>query len=426
MREEAQKIRERILEQLDLTQEIEDAQLSQMILEEIKKLEKERLLSREAMKDLWHQTFNSLRKLDILQELLDDEQITEIMVNGTTGIFYEKGGEIYQWDKHFQSKEKLLHVIQQIAGSSNRIINESHPILDTRLADGSRVNIVMEPAAVEGAVISIRKFPDQVITIGQLVKWGALSEEIVPFLEILIKSGYNIFVSGGTGSGKTTFLNALSEFIPKQERVIVIEDSAELQIQGISNLVRLETRQSRTQGVEAIDIRDLVKTSLRMRPDRLIVGEVRSGECLDLLQASNTGHRGTLSTGHANSAKDMLKRLETMVLMGGMELPVAAIRGQIASGIDILIHLGRLRDRSRKVLQIVEIAGIKDNEILLNPLYEFIETSERNAKICGRWKQVGKMLNRDKAQMAGNGRALDQIFQGVILEEMFEEEAVSA
>lgn len=426
MREEAQKIRERILEQLDLTQEIEDAQLSQMILEEIKKLEKERLLSREAMKDLWHQTFNSLRKLDILQELLDDEQITEIMVNGTTGIFYEKGGEIYQWDKYFQSKEKLLHVIQQIAGSSNRIINESHPILDTRLADGSRVNIVMEPAAVEGAVISIRKFPDQVITIGQLVKWGALSEEIVPFLEILIKSGYNIFVSGGTGSGKTTFLNALSEFIPKQERVIVIEDSAELQIQGISNLVRLETRQSRTQGVEAIDIRDLVKTSLRMRPDRLIVGEVRSGECLDLLQASNTGHRGTLSTGHANSAKDMLKRLETMVLMGGMELPVAAIRGQIASGIDILIHLGRLRDRSRKVLQIVEIAGIKDNEILLNPLYEFIETSERNAKICGRWKQVGKMLNRDKAQMAGNGRALDQIFQGVILEEMFEEEAVSA
>ncbi|MGN0482202.1 MAG: CpaF family protein [Lachnospiraceae bacterium] len=400
IQELTQEIRDTVLGSMDMRCEIADEELEQKILEEITSYSRTHSLTMAEKEQLFQLVFNSIRKLDILQELLDDPSITEVMVNGTNGIFYEKNGEIVEWEKRFSSKEKLLDVVQQIAGSSNRIVNESNPILDTRLSDGSRVNIVMEPASVDGAILSIRKFPKHPMTMQQLIQWGAISEEIVKFLSLLVKSGYNIFVSGGTGSGKTTFLNALSAYIPKSERVIVIEDSAELQIQGIPNLVRLETRQSRMEGVLAIDMRDLVKTSLRMRPDRIVVGEIRSGECLDLLQASNTGHRGTMSTGHSNSAADMLKRLETMVLMG-MDLPLPAIRGQIASGIDIIVHLGRLRDRSRKLLEIVELDGMDGDTIRLNPLYRFQETGEKNGKVQGKWVKQNPMHHPEKLWECG-------------------------
>ena len=380
--------------------EVSDEELEQIILDELTQYGRQNILTMREKEQLLQRVFNSIRRLDILQELLDDESITEVMVNGTNGIFFEKNGEIREWERHFTSREKLMDVVQQIAGASNRIVNESNPILDTRLSDGSRVNIVMEPASVDGAILSIRKFPKHPMTMEQLIQWGAIPAELVEFLSLLVKSGYNIFVSGGTGSGKTTFLNALSNYIPKQERVIVIEDSTELQIHGIPNLVRLETRQSRTEGVTPIDMRDLVKTSLRMRPDRIIVGEIRSGECLDLLQASNTGHRGTMSTGHSNSAADMLKRLETMVLMG-MELPLSAIRGQIASGIDILVHLGRLRDRSRKVLEIVELDGMDGDRICLNPLYQFRETGEVSGKVQGEWVKQNDMKHLEKLWECG-------------------------
>lgn len=400
MQQVTQEIREHVLEKLDMQFEVSDEELEQIILDELTQYGRQNILTMREKEQLLQRVFNSIRRLDILQELLDDESITEVMVNGTNGIFFEKNGEIREWERHFTSREKLMDVVQQIAGASNRIVNESNPILDTRLSDGSRVNIVMEPASVDGAILSIRKFPKHPMTMEQLIQWGAIPAELVEFLSLLVKSGYNIFVSGGTGSGKTTFLNALSNYIPKQERVIVIEDSTELQIHGIPNLVRLETRQSRTEGVTPIDMRDLVKTSLRMRPDRIIVGEIRSGECLDLLQASNTGHRGTMSTGHSNSAADMLKRLETMVLMG-MELPLSAIRGQIASGIDILVHLGRLRDRSRKVLEIVELDGMDGDRICLNPLYQFRETGEVSGKVQGEWVKQNDMKHLEKLWECG-------------------------
>lgn len=400
MQQVTQEIREHVLEKLDMQFEVSDEELEQIILDELTQYGRQNILTMREKEQLLQRVFNSIRRLDILQELLDDESITEVMVNGTNGIFFEKNGEIREWERHFTSREKLMDVVQQIAGASNRIVNESNPILDTRLSDGSRVNIVMEPASVDGAILSIRKFPKHPMTMEQLIQWGAIPAELVEFLSLLVKSGYNIFVSGGTGSGKTTFLNALSNYIPKQERVIVIEDSTELQIHGIPNLVRLETRQSRTEGVTPIDMRDLVKTSLRMRPDRIIVGEIRSGECLDLLQASNTGHRGTMSTGHSNSAADMLKRLETMVLMG-MELPLSAIRGQIASGIDILVHLGRLRDRSRKVLEIVELDGMDGDRICLNPLYQFRETGEVSGKVQGEWVKQNAMKHPEKLWECG-------------------------
>ena len=400
MQQVTQEIREHVLEKLDMQFEVSDEELEQIILDELTQYGRQNILTMREKEQLLQRVFNSIRRLDILQELLDDESITEVMVNGTNGIFFEKNGEIREWERHFTSREKLMDVVQQIAGASNRIVNESNPILDTRLSDGSRVNIVMEPASVDGAILSIRKFPKHTMTMEQLIQWGAIPTELVEFLSLLVKSGYNIFVSGGTGSGKTTFLNALSNYIPKQERVIVIEDSTELQIHGIPNLVRLETRQSRTEGVTPIDMRDLVKTSLRMRPDRIIVGEIRSGECLDLLQASNTGHRGTMSTGHSNSAADMLKRLETMVLMG-MELPLSAIRGQIASGIDILVHLGRLRDRSRKVLEIVELDGMDGDRICLNPLYQFRETGEVSGKVQGEWVKQNDMKHPEKLWECG-------------------------
>ncbi|MDO4267115.1 MAG: CpaF family protein [Eubacteriales bacterium] len=315
--------------------------------------------------------YDSFRRLDILQELVDDPAVTEIMVNGQDHIFIEKGGRIFRWEHGFDDVEQLEDMIQQIVSRINRAVNVANPIVDARLQDGSRVHVVLPPAALDGPVVTIRKFPEP-ITAEKLIALGSLTEEAAEFLKRLVRSGYNLFISGGTGSGKTTFLNAMSGFIPETERVITIEDSAELQISQIPNLVRLETRNANGEGEGAIEIGDLIRAALRMRPDRIIVGEVRGRECLDMLQAMNTGHSGSLSTGHGNSPRDMLSRLETMVLMGA-DLPLAAVRSQIASAIDILVHLGRLRDKSRRVLEITEVGDCVDGEIQLNPLFRFME-----------------------------------------------------
>lgn len=395
-----EQIRKNVIAQLDMTREHEEEELLAVIDEEICREAKERVIPLSWRRQLRMQVFHSLRKLDVLQELLSEDDITEIMVNGAEHIFYEKHGEILAWDKSFSSREKLEDIIQQMVGSHNRVINEAEPIADTRLSDGSRVNVVLPPVALEGPVVSIRKFPKHPILMEQMIEGESISIECAKFLQILVKAGYNIFISGGTGSGKTTFLNALSEFIPKTERVITIEDSAELQIQGIRNLVRMETRSVRADETLTISIRDLIRTALRMRPDRIIVGEIRGAECLDMLQAMNTGHDGSLSTGHANSCQDMISRMETMVLMG-MELPLQAIRAQIAAGVDILVHLGRLRDRSRRLLAIMEIDRIEEGEIRLNPLYEFVEMGECDGKISGCWMKKGDLIHRGKLYAAG-------------------------
>ncbi|MCI5712823.1 MAG: CpaF family protein [Lachnospiraceae bacterium] len=383
---------------MDVLNNSSDEEILELIWEEIRECGK--MYSLEQRERLSKSVFHSLRKLDVLQELVEDKDITEIMVNGHEHIFYEKSGRIYEWEGRFSSKEKLEDIIQQIVAGNNRMVNESNPIVDTRLSDGSRVNIVLSPIALDGSVISIRKFPDEPMRMEQLIRYQSISKEVVDFLELLVKSGYNIFISGGTGSGKTTFLNALSEFIPKETRVITIEDSAELKITGIPNLVRFETRNANVQGENAVTMRDLIRTALRARPDIIIVGECRGAEALDMLQAMNTGHDGSLSTGHANSCVDMISRLETMVLMG-MELPLSAIRGQIASGIDILIHLGRMRDRSRKVLEIAEIDGMKDGEVSLHTLFQFKETGETDGKIEGIWEKTGELKHTQKLKAAG-------------------------
>ncbi len=346
------------------------------------------------------EVFYALRGMDVLQELVDDPQVTEIMVNGYKHIFFEKQGRIFQWDKSFSSKEKLEDLIQSIVASANRMVNEASPIVDSRLRDGSRVNIVLSPIALDGSVITIRKFPQKPMQMEDLLRLGSLSEEMAALLRALVQAGYNIFVSGGTGSGKTTFLNALSGYIPETERVITIEDSAELQLHNIRNLVRLETRLANMEKVSEISIRHLIRAALRMRPDRIIVGECRGAEALDMLQAMNTGHDGSLSTGHANSCRDMVRRLETMVLMG-MELPLGAIRAQIASGIDIFVHLGRLRDRSRRVLDIMEIDGMEQGEVQMHSLFHFTETGEQGGRIVGVWQMQGKILHQEKLRAAG-------------------------
>ncbi len=395
-----EQIRKRVLGQLDMGREHEDEEILAVIDEEICKEARERTIPLNWRKELRMQVFHSLRKLDVLQELLNEDDITEIMVNGEEHIFYERAGEVVEWEKSFSSREKLEDIIQQMVGNHNRMVNEAKPIADTRLEDGSRVNVVLPPVALDGPVVSIRKFPKHPILMEQMVVQESISRECADFLDMLVKAGYNIFISGGTGSGKTTFLNALSEFIPKTERIITIEDSAELQLQGIANLVRLETRNEGAEGNLAISIRDLIRTALRMRPDRIIVGEIRGAECLDMLQAMNTGHDGSLSTGHANGCQDMVSRMETMVLMG-MELPLTAIRAQIAAGVDILVHLGRLRDKSRRMLSIMEMAGAEGGEIQLNPLYEFTEMGERNGKIVGSWIKKGELIHQGKLYRAG-------------------------
>lgn len=403
-----QEIKKRLLEEIDLSQDISDGELQRMIQKAVSRYGRGHLLSLSQRAAFERQIFNSFRKLDILQELLDDPEVTEIMVNGPKHIFYEKMGRIYPWDKGELSEEKLADMIQQIVGSANRTVNEASPIVDTRLADGSRVNVVLSPISIDGSSISIRKFSNTPMTLRRLVELESISQEAAGMLILLVKAGYNIFVSGGTGSGKTTFLNALSEHIPGEQRVVTIEDSAELQMKSIQNLVRLETRNANVNGAEAVTIRDLIRTALRMRPDRIIVGEVRGAETLDMLQAMNTGHDGSLSTGHANSSEDMLNRLETMILMG-MELPMEAIRRQIASGIDILVHLGRMRDRTRKVLQISELAGIRDGQIRLHTLYRFQEKEEREGRISGIWEKKGELLGRRKLQAEGMEEAFEKL-----------------
>ena len=348
--------------------------------------------------------FNSVRRLDVIQELIDDDSVTEIMVNGMDGIFLERQGRLEKWDRNFDSREKLEDIVLKIASGCNRTVSESDPIVDARLKNGARVNVVVPPAAINGPIITIRRFPDHPITMQQLVQWGGLPQEAADFLKKMVEARYNIFISGGTGSGKTTFLNALSAFIPDDERVITIEDNAELQLRHVKNLVRLEARRANDEGENEISIRDLIRTSLRMRPDRIIVGEVRGAETVDLLQALNTGHDGGLSTGHGNSPRDMLSRLEMMVLCGMSEIPVSAIRRQIASGIDLMVHLGRLRDKSRRVLEILEIDGfdIPSGEIITHSLFEFQETpsGDRN-RIIGTLVKTGELKNTSKLEKAG-------------------------
>ena len=397
---EAEQLHERILEQIDLTKEVDDEDLTRIIYLTLQEAGEKEYLSLDEKTVLGKDLFNAFRKFDLLQEFLEDEEITEIMINGTQNIFLEKRGKIFQSDRRFLSKDKLEDVIQQMVAGANRIVNEASPIVDTRLPDGSRVNVVLSPVAINGPIVTIRKFPENSITMQQLIRWNSISEDAASFLAMLVAAGYNIFISGGTGSGKTTFLNALSQFIPKDQRIITIEDNAELRILEIPNLVSLEVRNANIEGMGEVSIRDLIKTALRMRPDRIIVGEVRAAEAIDMLQALNTGHDGSLSTGHANSPKDMLSRLETMVLMG-MDLPVSAIRRQIASGIDIIVHLGRLRDKSRKVLEISEVREYQDGEIVLETLYRYEETGEENGKIQGQWKKHNSISHKEKLLAAG-------------------------
>lgn len=396
-------LRQEIISSIDYSRDISDEEMYGLVDQRLSERLRHLAVSVEDRKRLRMQIFNSIRKLDVLQQLVDDPLVTEIMVNGTDNIFIEKNGSLSRFNGKFESGEKLEDVIQQIVASCNRVVNQSQPIVDARLSNGSRVNIVLDPVALNGPIITIRRFPDKPIDIERLISLGSISPYLCEYLGILVKSGYNIFISGGTGSGKTTFLNALSDFIPKDLRVLTIEDSAELQIMGVPNLVRLEARNANVEGCAPITIRDLIKSSLRMRPDWVIVGEVRGGECVDMLQAMNTGHM-SMSTGHANSAYDMLYRLETMSLMGMGELPLTAVRGQIAAGIDIIVHLGRLRDRSRKVLEISEVEKELDGagRIRLNPLFRFVESNNNsNEKVKGEWRKLGEIKNTEKLVAAG-------------------------
>ncbi|MBO1871979.1 CpaF family protein [Lachnoanaerobaculum sp. Marseille-Q4761] len=353
--------------------------------------------------NLADELYSSIRGLGLLDMIIKDDDITEVMINGTDEIFIEKNGKIKRLNQSFENQRKLEDIIQRIVGRAGREVNQSNPIVDTRLPDGSRVSVVLPPIALKGPTLTIRKFSKTPMTVEQLIKYKSITPKIAKVLETLVKAKYNIFISGGTGSGKTTFLNALSNYIPKNERVITIEDSAELQIAGIENLVKMETRNSNSTGKGMITIRDLIRTSLRMRPERIIVGEVRGAETLDMLQAMNTGHDGSLSTGHANSTKDMLSRLETMVLMGAEGLPLEAIRQQISSAVDIIIHLSRLRDHSRKTMEISEVMGIKDGEIELNPLYVFEESEESTMdNVIGELKRTKNPLkNTYKLKLMG-------------------------
>lgn len=394
-------IRRELLERIDYTRDMTDGEIVEMIDEHVLSAGRKYFLNLQQKNKLRKELFASIRQLDVLEEFLSDNTVTEIMVNGPDYIFIERAGRLTKEDVHFESEEKLSDVIQQIVAKVNRVVNEASPIVDARLSGGARVNVVMPPIALNGPILTIRRFPDRPMGVEDLYLYDSISKDAMEFLQNLIKARFNIFISGGTGSGKTTFLNILSNFIPQEERIITIEDNAELQIQNIPNLVRLETRNANVEGCRPIAIRDLIKTALRMRPDRIIVGEVRSEEAIDLLMAMNTGHDGSLSTGHANSARDMLTRLETMVLMG-MEMPLDAIRRQIASAVDIIVHLGRLRDHSRKVLEIVEVVGYVDGEIVLSPLYAFMENgSNEKGQIQGSLERRQPLIHREKLRSAG-------------------------
>lgn len=392
---------ERVLERIDLTRGISDEELTELIREVLQEAAEEEYIPLRQQIVLSRQLFHSFRKLDILQELIEDDTVTEIMINGTDEIFIERDGKIVRSDRRFLSQNRLEDVIQQIVSGTNRYVNEVSPIVDARLEDGSRVNVVLKPVALNGPIVTIRKFPKEVVTMEQLIRWNSVTQEVAEFLKMLVRAKYNIFVSGGTGAGKTTFLNALSDFIPKEERIITIEDNAELQIRGVPNLVRLEARNANLEGEGAVTIRDLIKSALRMRPDRIIVGEVRGEETVDMISSAMlNGHSGSMSTGHANNPTDMLHRLETMMMMG-IELPLIAIQRQVASALDIIIHLGRLRDKSRRVLEIAEVLGVEEGQIRLRTLYEFQEEGMENGKIKGTLVKVEDMVCRDKLLAAG-------------------------
>ena len=395
-----QELKHEIMQGFSYQHQMSDEEVAQIIDETIqKRAQVQPLVLGERLK-LQKELFDSFRRLDILQELVDDPAITEIMVNGPWEVFVETKGKIGRWEKSFESKTQLLDLIQQIVGRVNRIVNTSAPIVSARLPDGSRVHVVLEPVALNGPILTIRKFPES-MTMERLLSYGSISEEAAELLKMLTTARYNIFVSGGTGAGKTSILNALSEFIPRDERVITIEDSAELNLSHIENLVRMETREANAEGEGAIGIGDLIRESLRMRPDRIVVGEVRGKEALDMLQALNTGHGG-FSTGHGNSVKDMISRLETMVLMAA-ELPLPAIRSQIVSAVDIMIHVARMRDKSRRVVAIEEVDRIENGEIVLNPLFTFEETGEQkgSGNVEGRLQKTGTLKHKEKLRMAG-------------------------
>ena len=395
-------IKKIVSDSIDLKKDVSDEEIRDIITEVVFEKSKQSYMSMTHKKEIVETVFNSMRRLDILQPIIEDKSVTEIMINGPEDIFIEKQGRVSKLEARFESRQKLEDVIQSIVSKVNRTVNESTPIVDARLQDGSRVNVVLPPIALNGPIVTIRKFPEKPMTVEQLINYGSITEEVAELLERMVRAKYNIFICGGTGSGKTTFLNALSNFIPRDERIITIEDSAELQIVGVDNIVRMETRNANTEGKGEITIRELIKSSLRMRPERIVVGEVRGAECLDMLQAMNTGHDGSLSTGHANSTADMLSRLETMVLSGAL-LPLEAIRQQIASAIDIIIHLSRLRDRSRRTMEITEVVGYKDGQIVLNPLYKFVEEGEtEDKKIIGSLKRTeNAMVHTMKFNMAG-------------------------
>ena len=402
MTEYIQNVRAIVADRLDLTRDLSDDEIRDVISSVIAEKSQEKYLSLTEKKTVMDGVYNSMRGLDVLQPLVDDPSVTEIMINGPDDIFIEQSGKLFKKNVSFGTNERLENVIQNIVAKVNRTVNESSPIVDARLQDGSRVNVVLPPIALNGPTVTIRKFPENPMTVQQLIAYKSITPEVAEFLERCVKAKYNIFISGGTGSGKTTFLNAMSNFIPHDERVITIEDSAELQIRGVDNLVRLETRNANMEGKGEITIRDLIKSSLRMRPERIVVGEVRGAEALDMLQAMNTGHDGSLSTGHANSTKDMLSRLETMVLTGA-QIPLEAIRQQIASAVDIIIQLSRLRDKSRRTMEITEVLGYENGEIVLNPIYQFVETGEdANHKIIGSLQRTeNKMVNTQKFLSAG-------------------------
>jgi len=389
-------LQELILNKLDLSRELSEEEIKELIDEQIRLESKKHSLEVTEREALRKEVFRAIRQLGILQELIEDTRITEVMVNGTQGIFVEKDGKLSKLDIHFDSAEKLKAVIWQITAGCNRIVNESSPIVDARLPDGARVNVVLDPVAINGPILTIRRFPEEPITMKQLIEMKTLTAECKEFLEEAVKAGFNILVSGGTGSGKTTFLNGLSGFIPPKERVITIEDSAELQLRGVDNLVSLETRNVNVEGCKEITIRDLIKTSLRMRPDRIIVGEVRGKEAIDMLQSVNVGH-SAMTTVHANSVRDVVSRLETMVLMG-MDMPITAIRRQIVSGFDLFIHLGRMRDGSRKVIEIAEPAGFCKDEVVMKTLFQYRQ-SEEKAYFQAGLKKVGELSREKKLRL---------------------------
>lgn len=398
--EEKRYLYEELMDEFSLNQELTDNEINHLIEDAIIRRSREKGYTLEEKQFLKKELFYSFRRLDVLSHLLEDEDVSEIMINGKDHLFIEKKGKLYRVTETFSSEESLRNIIQQIVSSCNRIVNETTPIVDARLEDGSRVNVVLPPIALDGAVMTIRKFPKDFFTMDKLIQMNSITEEVALFLKKLVEARYNIFISGGTGCGKTTFLNVLSNYIPEDERIITIEDSAELQIRQVKNIVRLETRNANVEGENAIEMSALIKSALRMRPDRIIVGEVRDAAAMDMANSMLTGHDGSISTGHGNSAKEMLLRLETMILMG-YDMPILAIRQQLSAAIDVVIHLGRLRDNSRKVMEVSEILGVENGEIVLNPIYIFEETREEKGVVQGKWIKKNKLKNIKKLQQKG-------------------------